>query len=149
MRCAARRQPVARGARPRGSGNDELSGGEGNDHIYGDNIYAYANDEIEDGDDWIRGGAGNDQMWGDTAHAYSANDDVEGGEDHFVFVKGEDGGPSGRPAFDVIWDFDIDDDTLVLVGYTSANGGMIKSVGPATKTINMSTQSAPSTWVGP
>lgn len=92
-----------------GSGSDQLHGGDGNDILRGNG-----------GNDWLVGGNGND-----TLNGGAGRDVLEGGKGDDVLT----GGP-GRDAFvferndgsDTIRDFTSGTDTIVLKGFTGANG---------------------------
>lgn len=114
-----------------GLGDDSVWGGRGNDWIRGDN-----DDASEGGDDMLYGGPGDDLIWGHGGNdrlfggtdndrlVGGAGDDLlrgslgydiltgEGGSDRFVLAMGE--------GMDIITDFEIDVDSLVLyTGITS------------------------------
>jgi Ca2+-binding RTX toxin-like protein len=79
------------------SGNDTLSGGNGDNQISGlaGNDYLYGNG----GDDRLDGGAGTDRLYGGA------------GADRFVFAPG--GG------LDIVYDFELGIDRIEVVGYTA------------------------------
>ncbi|MEP3298259.1 MAG: endo alpha-1,4 polygalactosaminidase [Pseudoruegeria sp.] len=79
-----------------GKGLDELHGGEGNDTLDGGNSHDYL--EGGAGDDVLNGAKGNDELYGGT------------GSDQFVF--------SDNSGWDVIGDFDLANDVLVIEGLT-------------------------------
>jgi hypothetical protein len=94
-------QPLVATESGRQGGNDTINGGSGNDTIFG-----------QEGNDVITGGPGSDRMSGGT------------GADQFVLAKG-DGGTSAQTApIDVITDFVVNTDTIVING----NGTTISSV---------------------
>jgi Ca2+-binding RTX toxin-like protein len=86
-----------------GVGNDTLRGGGGDDLLYGgdgdDKLYGGS------GDDYVFGGAGNDRIEGGSGDDYLSGGS---GSDTFVFFNG-----FGN---DIITDFDIAEDSLVLGG---------------------------------
>lgn len=79
-----------------GAGRDTLIGGRGNDKLFGG-----------DGRDDLDGGRGRDVLSGG-----NGRDTLEGGRggDSFVFIQGETG-------FDIIEDFGLGNDEIVLVGF--------------------------------
>ena len=114
-----------------GAGNDRLIGGNGNDALRGS-----SGDDIlvgGEGNDNLRGGVGNDFLFGnngkdllkgengdDQIDSCSGNDRMVGGNgnDEFVFRSADDS--------DRIMDFNLVDDTIVLVdiaSYTTKQGG--------------------------
>lgn len=119
-------------------GNNILHGGWGNDHISVTNpsgqskLYGGRGEDIlssGSGDDILRGGGGDD-----TLIAGSGNDKLYGGsgDDHLIAGVGDDRlkGGKGHDTFEintgmsgrtVIRDFDLEDDTLLLVNF---NGGL-------------------------
>ncbi|MEI6830738.1 MAG: DUF5801 repeats-in-toxin domain-containing protein, partial [Synechococcaceae cyanobacterium ELA445] len=111
-------------------GNDTIDGGAGNDAIFGqggnDNIFGGSgNDRIDggSGNDVIRGGTGVDTLTGGT------------GNDQFVFFKGEGSNDAATAEIDVITDFTINTDTIVING----NGTNISSVVVGTPSSNVYT----------
>jgi Ca2+-binding RTX toxin-like protein len=84
-----------------GAGNDGILGGAGYDRLYGGL-----------GDDALDGGAGDDKIVGG-----AGNDTMTGGEgaDNFSFAY-YSVGTSGNTGSDVITDFNIEQDTLTLIG---------------------------------
>lgn len=81
-----------------GNGNDRLFGGDGNDKLWGQN----GDDILKGGNgaDNLNGGAGRDKLYGGS------------GADHFIFNKSSHSVDSNRA--DVIFDFEIGIDTVVL-----------------------------------
>jgi len=57
-----------------------ISGGAGDDIIYGDGVALFGQTTVVEGDDYLDGGAGNDQLVGgggnDTLNDTAANDDT-------------------------------------------------------------------------
>ena len=115
-----------------GNGNDILEGLNGNDHLYGeagnDIVFSnQGNDTLDggDGDDLMRGGQGNDIIF-----AGNGNDMIFGdlgfdamaggnGNDTFVFdaaLAGAATNPSDVSNPDVITDFDLAGDDVLLLG---------------------------------
>lgn len=114
------------------SGNDEINSGSGDDVIYGeagsdvilgmsgdDTIYAGDDDDIiygNIGNDIIYGGNGDDIIYGEIGDDYidsgAGKDILFGGtgSDTFVFNSGD----NNQTSIDIIKDFDINEDTLVL-----------------------------------
>jgi Ca2+-binding RTX toxin-like protein len=84
-----------------GAGNDGILGGAGYDRLYGGL-----------GDDALDGGAGDDKLVGG-----AGNDTMTGGEgaDNFSFAY-YSVGTSGNTGSDVITDFNVEQDTLTLIG---------------------------------
>ncbi|WP_411871626.1 beta strand repeat-containing protein, partial [Vulcanococcus limneticus] len=117
-------------------GNDTIDGGAGNDVIFGQG----GNDSISggSGNDTISGGSGNDSISGG-----SGNDVIRGGtgvdvlsggtgNDQFVFVRNEGGISAATAEIDVITDFTVNTDTIVING----NGTNISSVSVSAPTGN-------------
>ena len=102
-------------------GNDTIDGGAGNDVIFGQG----GNDAIVggSGNDVIRGGTGVDTLTGGT------------GADQFVFVRGEGSNVAATTEIDVITDFTLNTDTIVING----NGTNINSVVVGTPSSNVYT----------
>ena len=122
-----------------GAGDDTIKGGAGNDVLYGgvgdanaqgvnDIISGEDGDDIifaSGGDDSVKGGADNDALFGgagnDTVIGDGGHDEIYGGAGDDVLTGG-----TGKDTFffapgngnDVITDFDVDDDTLVLRAYS-------------------------------
>ncbi|UMA67184.1 hypothetical protein LVO79_19165 (plasmid) [Roseivivax marinus] len=112
-----------------GAGDDDLGGGTGRDVIdAGD-----GNDSVGggEGDDAVDGGAGADFLAGggrnDTIDGGSGNDTINGGDgsdlirggigaDVFVWNSGD------RGAVDIVEDFELGTDQILLVGVTNAPG---------------------------
>lgn len=116
-----------------GHGDDDQNGGSGNDRLWGD----AGDDKLlgESGDDLIWGGDGNDEISGGSGNDYiqggSGNDEITGGTngegdvgdymlggsgyDFFFFKAGDSGGASS--AIDVIEDFTIGGDLIVVEGF--------------------------------
>ncbi|HAT8868511.1 TPA: type I secretion C-terminal target domain-containing protein, partial [Legionella pneumophila subsp. pneumophila] len=84
----------------RSGGHDTISGGQGNDRIYGQE----GNDVIDagSGDDVIVGGTGNDTLTGGS------------GADQFVFFRGHGSNNAGTAATDIITDFEVNIDKIVI-----------------------------------
>ncbi|SFZ37268.1 enhanced entry virulence factor RtxA [Legionella pneumophila] len=84
----------------RSGGHDTISGGQGNDRIYG-----------QEGNDIIDGGAGNDVIVGGTG-----NDTLTGGSgaDQFVFFRGHGSNNAGTAPTDIITDFEVNIDKIVI-----------------------------------
>ena len=106
-----------------GYGNDTITGGDGADKAYG----SWGDDSLVggDGNDSLYGGAGNDRVFGSEGHdsldGWSGDDYLNGGigddvlsggagSDTFVFTSGD--------GTDTITDFDITEDTLIVMGQT-------------------------------
>ncbi|HAT8857728.1 TPA: type I secretion C-terminal target domain-containing protein, partial [Legionella pneumophila subsp. pneumophila] len=84
----------------RSGGHDTISGGQGNDRIYGQE----GNDVIDagSGDDVIVGGTGNDTLTGGS------------GADQFVFFRGHGSNNAGTAPTDIITDFEVNIDKIVI-----------------------------------
>jgi uncharacterized protein YegL len=98
-------------------GNDHLIGSAGADMLFGDG----GSDTLEggDGEDHLYGGAGNDALFGgadaDTLVGGAGNDILTGGEGADIFVWNDgDVGTVATPAYDVVTDFNPDEDQLDL-----------------------------------
>ncbi|CZH40657.1 Leukotoxin [Legionella pneumophila] len=100
----------------RSGGHDTISGGQGDDRIYGQE----GNDVIDagSGDDVIVGGTGNDTLTGGS------------GADQFVLVKGQGGASAGAAPIDTITDFEVSIDKIVI------NGNNITGVNVSTPVSN-------------
>ena len=107
---------ILRGSRSK----DLLWGGDGDDAIFGldgiDNLYGgYGDDSLDggSGSDYLRGAAGTDRLWGG-----SGADVLAGGSDmdHFIFRLADGTAP------DIIRDFSVGEDQLVLGGGLRVNG---------------------------
>jgi hypothetical protein len=96
----------------RTGGADQITGGDGDDRIYG-----------QEGNDIIAGGKGVDQLSGGT------------GADQFVLVRGEGSAAAATAEIDVITDFTVNTDTIIING----NGTNISSVTVSAPSANIYT----------
>ncbi|HIG0328707.1 TPA: type I secretion C-terminal target domain-containing protein, partial [Legionella pneumophila] len=110
------RETVLSGGSKRSGGHDTISGGQGDDRIYGQE----GNDVIDagSGDDVIVGGTGNDTLTGGS------------GADQFILVKGQGGASAGAAPIDTITDFEVNIDKIVI------NGNNITGVSVSTPVSN-------------
>jgi Ca2+-binding RTX toxin-like protein len=93
-------------------GDDRLSGGTGNDQLYGD--AREVSGRVTCGRDVLVGGTGDDQLWGDADPGDSDFTNVTRGADRFVFAVGSDR--------DLIVDFEDDKDAIDLRGFRGIEG---------------------------
>ncbi|MCP9781444.1 VWA domain-containing protein [Cyanobium sp. To12R1] len=91
---------------------DQINGGDGDDRIYG-----------QEGNDIITGGKGVDQLSGGT------------GADQFVLVRGDGSASAATVEIDVITDFTVNTDTIIIDG----NGTTISSVAVSAPSANVYT----------
>ncbi|WP_061476394.1 enhanced entry virulence factor RtxA [Legionella pneumophila] len=103
------RETVLSSGSKRSGGHDIISGGQGDDRIYGqegnDVIDAGSGDDVIDagsGDDVIVGGTGNDTLTGGS------------GADQFVFFRGHGSNNAGTAPTDIITDFEVNIDKIVI-----------------------------------
>lgn len=120
-----------------GSGTEVANGGNGDDTIYGadgaDTIRGQQDDDVifgEGGDDTIDGGSGDDQVSGgdgqDTLYGgILGQDTLTGGNDADAFILYSDETVSGAANADVITDFQVGVDRLVLENILSNETGTI------------------------
>lgn len=98
-----------------GTGGDRLDGGSGNDLLFG-----------QDGADRLDGGGGNDQLFGgeglDRLAGGGGNDELSGGDGADLFLFGNGGGN------DLIRDFDVTEDRLVLADGVSIRSTSLRDV---------------------
>ncbi|MFO8778317.1 DUF5801 repeats-in-toxin domain-containing protein [Legionella pneumophila serogroup 1] len=94
------RETVLSSGSKRSGGHDIISGGQGDDRIYGQE----GNDVIDagSGDDVIVGGTGNDTLTGGS------------GADQFVFFRGHGSNNAGTAPTDIITDFEVNIDKIVI-----------------------------------
>uniref|UniRef100_UPI002E191995 T1SS-143 repeat domain-containing protein n=1 Tax=Legionella pneumophila TaxID=446 RepID=UPI002E191995 len=94
------RETVLSSGSKRSGGHDIISGGQGDDRIYGQE----GNDVIDagSGDDVIVGGTGNDTLTGGS------------GADQFVFFRGHGSNNAGTAPTDIITDFEVNIDKIII-----------------------------------